>query len=234
MKATMWIEHQWTPSLQQVHDRAIMTAFIGIEGITLTRLIRANLCRLYPRIITIADLCNTRGTFIPGSRLDGRWRARSSLEWPVLNRPPAEFWRDFRWCIRRAFCMNTRPGRLTQPIPLDMTLGPWLPATRHIVHDFYRTSTTAHQRTATGFAHYNEPTHDDLPHDAHPIDACYDHDALWTSEGYSLRHEPVDTPRSLIRHSVPDSRRKMAGSDGSVHPVSGTTACAYIAIIAGV
>ena len=70
MQATMWIEHQWCPDIQRVHDRALMQAFLAIPNITRSRLMRANLVRIYLRVITIAELANTTGTHIPGHRMD--------------------------------------------------------------------------------------------------------------------------------------------------------------------
>ena len=47
MNGIMWIEHQWTPSLQREFDQSLMRAFLDIEGVTKGRLEKANWCRLY-------------------------------------------------------------------------------------------------------------------------------------------------------------------------------------------
>ena len=34
INGSMWIEHQWTPPLQRVHDTSIMVSFTAIPGVT--------------------------------------------------------------------------------------------------------------------------------------------------------------------------------------------------------
>lgn len=88
MNAEMWIEHQWTPQLQRVRDESLMSTFISIPGITKSKLAKANWCRIYMRIFTIAELSDERGDFIPGGRTNGNWRAKSTLVWPNITQPP--------------------------------------------------------------------------------------------------------------------------------------------------
>ena len=134
MNGKMWIEHQWTPTLQRSNDQALMKAFAKIRGITTPKLEKANCCRLYLQIITISDLADERGASIPGDRIDGKWRADSDLEWPLLPCPPANYWATFRWCIRKAFVTLRRPGRLNKKVILDRPLGSWKDTDRHIQH----------------------------------------------------------------------------------------------------
>ena len=75
LHATMWIEHQWTPPLRRWGDQSIMKAFTLIPGISKAQLRKANFCRLWMRVITIADMCNICGTTIPGNRLNGKWQS---------------------------------------------------------------------------------------------------------------------------------------------------------------
>ena len=56
IKATMWIENAWAPTLQSENDGAIMERFSGIRGATPGELKKVNVVRLYLRVITIADL----------------------------------------------------------------------------------------------------------------------------------------------------------------------------------
>ena len=84
MNGKLWIQQQWTPSLQRVKDQSMMKAFTKIEGITTSKLEMANYCRLYSRIITIADLADERGDKITGSKMNGEWRAESTYQWPML------------------------------------------------------------------------------------------------------------------------------------------------------
>ena len=43
---------------------------------------QANTVWLYLRVVTITDLSNTKGTFIPNGMLNGDWQAGSNLKWP--------------------------------------------------------------------------------------------------------------------------------------------------------
>ena len=99
MNAKMWVEDQWTPKVQRLHDQSLMKAFSVIEGITQGKMDKANHCRMYMKCITIADLANEKGTTIPGSRMNGEWRAGSTLVWPRLPKPPSKYWEVFRWAI---------------------------------------------------------------------------------------------------------------------------------------
>jgi hypothetical protein len=65
MDAGLWVENAWAPSLQHVRDESLMVHFITIPHITTAQLQCTNIVRLFLRVFTIADLCDTMGTFIP-------------------------------------------------------------------------------------------------------------------------------------------------------------------------
>jgi len=104
MNGTLWIEQQWTPSLQREHDVPIMTALSFLPLSKLDRM-KANFCRLYSRVITVSDLSNEKGDMIPGGRLSGDFQLS---QWPNLPRPPPAWWRVYRSAIRKAFAPNIR------------------------------------------------------------------------------------------------------------------------------
>ena len=194
------------------------------------RLEKANWCRLYLQIITISDLADEKGREIPGDRMDRKWQADSSLIWPTIPRPPANYWEAFCWYMYRAFT-TTPPQRLAQRATLRTTLGKWIPAVRHIRHPYYQTATEAFRRNGSTFQAYNEPTKalvfqanglaTKIPHDAHPISARFDDDCLWTSEPYSFRKGPMVEKARVTKQVVASNRPDMAGSDGSVDIASG-------------
>jgi hypothetical protein len=93
MQASLWVENAWTPSLQQVGDESLMAWFSTIPGIKLAHLRQANTVQLYLQVITIADLCNPTGLYIPHGMLNGNWHASSDLLWPQQPQPPRSyFW----------------------------------------------------------------------------------------------------------------------------------------------
>ena len=69
----IWIENAWVPHLQREHDESIMGAFIKVKtkGASKARLENANLCRMYAKVITVAELTNMNGRTISPKRLDG-------------------------------------------------------------------------------------------------------------------------------------------------------------------
>ncbi len=73
MGASLWIEKAWTPALQRIGDESLMARFALIPGITTAYLRQANIVPLYLRVITIADLSDPTGSYIPSGMLSGDW-----------------------------------------------------------------------------------------------------------------------------------------------------------------
>ena len=82
LDASLWIEKAWAPSIQRIGDESLMERFLTIPNITTSQLRQANTVRLYLWVITIADICDTTGYFIPSGVLNGDWQAGSDLKWP--------------------------------------------------------------------------------------------------------------------------------------------------------
>ena len=172
-----------------------MLAILTIPGMTPSTAAKANYCRTLAKVITIAELANERGDAIPGNRMDGQWQAKSNLEWPNIPCPPKAYWAIFRRCIRQAFAKNRRPGRLCQPVRLDVPLGKWITATRHVQYKYYRTENSAYHRTESSIMQYNAVDRGvfhvhgasaDIPEEAHPIDARRQHDTVIILQFLSL------------------------------------------------
>lgn len=105
--ASLWIEKSWVPALQRDGDESLMAKFVTLPFITRAALRQANAVRLYLRVITIADLADVGGTFIPAHMLTGDWQAGSDIKWPFQPLPPPRFWRTFRSCLRQAYSTGT-------------------------------------------------------------------------------------------------------------------------------
>ncbi len=237
LNASMWIEHQWTPKLQRINDHSLMKTFSTLDGITDGKLAKANWCRIYLRVITLANIASERGDVIPGDRMNGKWRAKSNLEWPDIPCPPSSYWSIFRWCMRKAFANTTRPGRLVKPVRLDRSLQSWLPVERHIEYQFYRTAHTAYNRNGSNYLTYTEPTErglffahgttTTLPIDSQPISARFDEECLWTNQQYDVERTTAPSTPHITLTTSPSPYGNVSGSDGSVDPITGDRACSY-------
>ena len=67
----MWIEHQWTPSLQRENDCSIMGALSRVPGATKKKMEKCNMCRLYLKVVTLSDISHLDGTHIPWKHISG-------------------------------------------------------------------------------------------------------------------------------------------------------------------
>ena len=143
MKAYIWIEKSWAPKLQREGDVSIMQAFVQCPKITRAMLKQANAVRLYLRVVTIADLADVGGTFIPSGMLTGEWTAGTDLKWPYQPKPTAAAWSTFRRCLRLTFCTKTPPySRPSHSLELDSSLGRWHDVERNTWFQGYRSKDT--------------------------------------------------------------------------------------------
>ena len=240
MNGAIWIEHQWTPSLQRENDVSLMSA-IAMQEISTNDKMKANFCRLYSRVITIADLASEKGTRIPGCRLDGRYRAPSSRHWPNVPKPPPAWWTVYRTAIRRAFASNSRATLVTTEIKLAVPLGKWFDSPRNITYEHHRNARHAYAAVGEVFYKYvaTSPRHfarngtcNSLPPDVHPVTATHDENEYFTMYPYNIRR--TEAPRrSLIQTTSQVQAPDMSGSDGSVDTLFGERACAYCLQIGG-
>ena len=246
--ASLWIEEAWAPKLQRVGDRALMEAFGKIVGITKRMLEKANAVRLYLRVITIADLADPAGEFIPAGMLTGHWQAGSDLQWARQESPPKRAWTVFRRCLRVAFCNRTPPNqRAHHSLNLDRTMGTWYPVERNTWWPCYRAANAIYRRDEdTGcFEEFREKddllgffqhkgTTTDLPVESHPIRCQHvGSRKLWTHKKMALQSTCVKAPQ--IGHDVHNTLPRgtggklITGSDGSVHLRQKLVASAWMA-----
>ena len=247
IQAALWIEKKWTPALQRTGDKSIMEAVLEIPGITRAKLRQVNAVRLYMRVVTIADITDVGGTFIPAGQLDGEWQAGSDIKWPYQPSPPPVFWCTFRSCIRLAFCSRTPPHQQAHhSMFLDYPLGQWLPVHRNTWYDAYRAqdaiywrrqddeqldimteSTTPGVYTLTG-------TTTTPPVDSYPIQRIEQGNEIWTTmdnEMIQLRTVDEQQLTGLIIMDLlqPQTNGQLTlVSDGPAHLHHELASCAWI------
>ena len=251
IRASFWIENVWTPTMQRVGDQTLMDSFLHIPGIGKAKLEKANAVRLYLRVLTIADLVEPTGKYIPTDMLtgDGSWQAGTDLHWPFQPCPPPSFWAAFRWCLRQTFCTKVSPH---QPIHYSMQLttplGAWHNVPRHTWFPVYRNATTVYRRVDTGpqimvmkqsrtsgFFHDDFEIHQ-LPMDCHPISSIqWEHEqAIWTRHPYNSSGLPVAPtalpPGHLTHNNITHQHFEeiTLGSDGSLHRDDKVMTCAWL------
>jgi ribonuclease HI len=220
-----------------------MDQFIRIPGITRAELKQANAVRLHLRILTIADIADPSGEFIPDGMLTGKWQAGSDLYWPYQPCPPAEFWATFRRCLRLTFCTGTSPHQpIDNGMDLDTHLGDWLPVKRYTWFDAYRSESTIYWRDDDVIyemvpsmhrgMYSRGPSVREVPLDAHPISVQQVGNRLWTHRPYKMGaanssvHDPVGyTVRDTL--SAPCTLLIVC-SDASTRIDTGITTCAWV------
>lgn len=245
MDAFLWIEKKWTPRLQRRNDTSLMQTFLACPQISRAMLKRANAVRLYLRVVTIADLADVGGTYIPAGILTGEWRAGSDYKWPYQPLPPANFWSTFRRCIRLTFCTNTPPySHPSHSLTLDVALGKWFIVPRNTWFICYRSSTAVFWRkengaeiyamthgSAAGFYHISH-TVESIPLDCHPIRYREIKGTLWTHGKYAprLRHITTVSPGAIIEEPTLSEPIELLtlGSDGSVNLRDAIATCAWM------
>ena len=234
INATMWIENQWNPPLQRDNDQSIMLAFTNLPGITRKRLERANYWRVYLKIITVCDIADVTGHYIPAGRLYGGWQAKSTLNWPQISRPQKKCMHDFNWCFRKAFLHHGNVRNNRQQQKLRTPLGTWHNTAQHISHDIYMTPDHAYKKCPTGYQRYQRIDQTDIfdidtivpsiPDTAHPITAGSDETHLWTNQIFDKK-TVLDTPTLTPEHTtIEPTNHPIIVSDGTVHPNSGSGA----------
>jgi hypothetical protein len=221
-KGSIVVDDIWLPALQRLKDMAIMEAIALLPGITKREMEHVNQCRKWLRVITIAEMASFCGKHIPPDRLNGTWRAQSRLNWPRQPKPTKEMWDVFRRMIKSAFCKGDKRAQLKHKVRLDTPLGAWLPTTRHIDYDVYRTqsymfckfnepSPSLYERMEmpersnyfipTGIAHR-------LPRDAHPTDI------MESSEEKYHATTPFALHREVIENTTVGDDEEVLEEDG--------------------
>lgn len=245
MKAFLGIEDIWVPQLQREGDEALMQRFLRCPQISRAMLRQANAVRLYLRVVTIADLADAGGTFIPAGMLTGKWQAGSDLKWPYQPLPPAKFWSAFRRCLRLTFSTRTPPYHHPTPfLELNRTLGKWFDVPRNTWYMVYRSDSGVLWRDekdgvlyqmkpspVRGFYHIDHRVQT-LPVNSHPICFRQMGNTIWTHGKYAphLRIETVPPPGVVIEDTTVDEAAELVtlASDGSVFLHEGKASCAWI------
>ena len=243
INASLWIEDVWRPQIHRDHDEFIMDQFVKIPGITRAELRQANAVRLYLRILTIADIADPSGEFIPDGMLTREWQAGTDLHWPHQTRPPLEFWAVFRKCLRLTFCTGTSPHQpIANGMDLDTHLGDWLPVKRFAWFDAYRSESTIYWREDEAIYEMIPSMHRgmytkgqivrEIPITAHPINVQQVGNKVWTHRPYSMgtitrkEQDPVGyTARDTLTSASP---LLIVCSDTSIHLDTGITTCAWV------
>ncbi|KAL7551610.1 hypothetical protein ACHAWF_018082 [Thalassiosira exigua] len=231
--SSLWIEDAWTPRLQRVGDESLMERFATHPRATKGQLEKLNAVRLYMRVVTVADLADPTGRFIPDGMLTGEWQAGTDLQWPTQDLPPKRHWALFRKYLRETFCRGTSAH---QPVRYGMALttplGDWLPVPRNTWFQCYRTRTDLYWRDDEGSLHRMKRTKahafyrrvervEELPLDSHPIHYRQFSETIWTRAGYKMRETgSIEPPAGHIISSTifdPANERVEISSDGSCH-----------------
>ena len=132
ISATMWIEQAWQPQLQREGDLSLMEQFLQAQS-TPKQHRQLHQVLHWLRIITLADLVDPRGQFIPEGILTGKWRAQSIQEWSTQPKPDDAAFATFRRFLRNTIFFNTSPWQCpSAAMYLPTPLGPWYDVTRHI------------------------------------------------------------------------------------------------------
>jgi len=214
--------------------------------VTQSQLRRANTVRLYLRVITLADLCDPTGNYIPSSMLNGDWQAGSDLLWPFQPQPPKSYFATFRRLIRLSFSRNTPVHHhYLDSLNLDTPLGKWLPVPRNTWFPVYRAQDELYWRQkdddtlfvlvkspTSGFFHFSHTT-TTLPLDCHPITYQQIGHSLWTQRKYRP-HVPTarvpPPPGHIVSNTLSDPTTEVltVGCDGSVYLKDEVAACAWM------
>lgn len=243
INASIWIEDVWKPLPHREHDEFLMDKFLQIPGITRVELRQANAVRMYMRILTIADIADPSGEFIPDGMLVGEWQAGTDMFWPFQTCPPPAFWATFRRCLRLTFCTSTSPHQpIENGMDLDKKLGAWLPVKRYVWFDAYRSETTIYLRkddiiyemtpSAPRGYYVRGAVISELPIDAHPISVHKVGNRIWTHRSYKMGAVEVTAPDPM-GYDVGDTLSAthpflIICSDASTHIDTGTSTCAWI------
>ncbi|KAL7552549.1 hypothetical protein ACHAWF_016169 [Thalassiosira exigua] len=231
--ASLWIEKAWTPSLQRAGDESLMERFATHSRATKEQLEKLNAVRLYMRVVTVADLADPTGRFIPDGMLIGDWQAGSDLHWPTQELPPKRHWALFRKYLRETFCKGASAH---QPVRYGMALttplGEWLPVPRNTWFQCYRSQTDLYWQDDEGSLHRMKRTKahafyrtveqvDELPTDSHPIQFRQFSETIWTRAGYKMSETRSSEPPAghIVSSTIfdPASERVEISSDGSCH-----------------
>ena len=104
-----------SPLLQRLHDDYTMEHITGCTKTTPKEWLLDNKCRLWMRVITIADLASINGRTIPIERLKGQWKITPipGFTWPKQPEPRNAHCSTFRQCLGPTFCTTVSPWQMS-------------------------------------------------------------------------------------------------------------------------
>jgi len=187
-----------------VGDRYLMQDFTTSGQFTVTELGHINRCRLFLRVLSLADITTGDGKYLTKWAWDGDVTQRFCplrAEWPYQERPGARSWRLWRKALR--FCYSQSVGN-----PIGFELGPWLtrdhwwfysPSTRKLYAHGY-----AYSPGARGVYSYKVPN-EVLPLDAQPARVSRKRRGHFVYEGSRSYQAPPEPSWSSLRQYI-DSR----------------------------
>eukprot|EP00956_Cyclotella_meneghiniana_P045230 scaffold360113_cov96-Cyclotella_meneghiniana.AAC.2 len=184
------------------------------------------------RVVTLADIADPTGTYIPGDRLTGSWRANTAWEWPKQPQPPKKAFATLRRLLRNTICQYDSPY---QPIDSDLAItepmGDWLPVERNVIHDCLRCDDTIYcYSPGEGFTSYSKRgesgffnltgTVESVPIHAYPISiVTIDKNQVWTMKRFRRQTQPEPgkpAPGRVLFDNLNRQGHIKGASDGSL------------------
>ena len=243
---SMWIENAWTPKLQREGDSSIMQLFIDCPLITRAMRKKACSCLMYMRCITLADIADPTGKYIPDGMLTGKFQAGSDFEWPDQMRPPKKFWAAFRKCLILTVCRRTSPYKPAEwGMDLDEPLGKWLAVKRNVWWSCYKAADYIYWRGAnddklvamkpSGTPGFYVTSHEveAVPLDSHPINHQQVGEKVWTRRPHRIAALPLEEvlpSGHIVENTIsnPETEHLVTASDGSLYLHEQVATCAWL------
>lgn len=101
------IPDAWYPKLKQEDDQYIILAVLDLK-LGESDMYHINSCRIYLKVITLADRVNEAGTKIESWALHGMRCNESSLSWPCQPRPTDYAWTRWQAALKQCFSPQAR------------------------------------------------------------------------------------------------------------------------------
>jgi hypothetical protein len=115
------LDQPFVPALQRTQDQFIMDIVLQSKKFKPGEVRQVNYCRLYLRVLTLADISNANGTYILQEAFDGEDRAiLKNSKWCHVHqkKPGVKAWYQWRKACRLISQWSTHQ--------LDTPLGPWV------------------------------------------------------------------------------------------------------------
>ena len=122
VKGNLEISHTFIPQLQRQQDQLIMDLVLTSNRFKPNEIRKVNYCRLYLRVLSLADICNANGTAITSDAYNGEEAAvLHNSNWCHVHQPKPgpQAWRQWRKACRLVIESATN-HRLKEP------LGAWI------------------------------------------------------------------------------------------------------------